>query len=222
MTYPDLYASWAFALVDHQVAHVFVRRAPGASAPEPTLLAKVRAVLAAVPGVATILDAAEFGHLNAGDLVLVAAEGAWFAYPWWEEAQEAPDYATHVDIHSKIGFDPCELFWGWPPPSVSRDPARVGGTHGRAEPPVAFASTVALPEFDGNLTTLGSALRLLCEQTDTNPMGDPPAQPGRHPKFDICGNRTMRTRLASPESLEVRKAIPLGLPLTFAGTGRPP
>ena len=161
MTYPDLFASWAFAMVDHQVAHVFVRRAPGATAPDPVLLAKVRAVLAELPGVAKILTAAEFNHANAGDLVLVAAEDAWFAYPWWEEPHEAPDYATHVDIHSKIGFDPCELFFGWPPPAVSQDPTRVGGTHGRADLPVAFATTVPLPGFAGTLETLGPAVARL-------------------------------------------------------------
>jgi len=137
-TYPDLYASRAFAMVDHQVAHVYVRESGD--------LAAVRECLAGTAGVESVEPAGpELAHAEAGDLILTAAPGAWFAYPWWEDRAEAPDYATHVDIHSKIGFDPCELFWGWPPPAVSQDARRVRGTHGRNDAPTgAAASTRAL------------------------------------------------------------------------------
>ncbi len=65
------------------------------------------------------------------------------AYPWWEDVKEAPDYARHVDIHSKPGYDPCELFAAWPPGTVSGDFARVRGTHGRTgdDRKIAWAST---------------------------------------------------------------------------------
>ena len=66
---------------------------------------------------------------RSGDLVLVAEDGAWFAYPWFEK-KEAPDYASHVDIHNKPGYDPCELFFGWPPGSVSFDTTKIHGSHG--------------------------------------------------------------------------------------------
>ena len=56
--------------------------------------------------------------------------GTWFAYPWWKETSEAPDFATHVDIHNKPGFDPCELFFGWHPFIISTDTSKVCGTHG--------------------------------------------------------------------------------------------
>ena len=128
MLYPDLYRSRAFAMVDHQVAEVYV--------PDPADRETARQILAALPGVASVEPG---GGGEAGDLRMVAAPGAWLAYPWWESRREAPDYATHVDIHSKPGYDPAELFWGFPPPSVSLKPEKVQGTHGRADLPACYA-----------------------------------------------------------------------------------
>jgi len=140
MTYPDLYTSRAFAMADHEIGHLFVR--------DESELENLRGMMEALPGVGEVLDRGEqaergVGHGNTGDLVLVAEPGSWIAYPWWEDNREAPDYAGHVDIHSKPGYDPCELFWGWPPGTVSRSPARVRGTHGRVGEgrQVAWAST---------------------------------------------------------------------------------
>lgn len=134
MAYPDLHVSRAFVLCDHQTAHAYVR--------SPQDMPVVRALLGTLPGVARAVPRADrLDHPRAGDLVLEAAPGAWFAYPWWQARREAPDYATHVDIHNKPGYDPCELFWGWPPPSVSLDPGRVRGTHGRGGPPGTVAAT---------------------------------------------------------------------------------
>lgn len=129
MAYPDFHASSAFALCDHQAAAVYAADADSAR--------RARAMLGAMPGVAAV-------HDGVGDeaFVLEAEPGCWFAYPWWEERREAPDYATHVDIHNKPGFDPCELFFGRTPFSVSLDAARVRGTHGRADAPVALASDI--------------------------------------------------------------------------------
>lgn len=126
--YADLHASRAFALVDHQVAHVHLH--------DPADLSAACDVLARVPGVARVATAAEMAldHPRAGELVVVAEPGAWFAYPWWESPAQAPDYAGHVDIHNKPGFDPCELFFAkWPPFSVCQDASRIRGTHGLAE-----------------------------------------------------------------------------------------
>ncbi len=149
MAYPDLYASRAFAMVDHQAAHLYV--------PDAVDLPAVKALFANRPDeIAEVSDAAEFaapgtpGHRRAGELVLTAAPGAWFAYPWWTERGEAPDYAGHVDIHNKPGFDPCELFWGWPPLSIGRDPGRIRGTHGRTDAPAAWACSCPLPVPGGD------------------------------------------------------------------------
>jgi predicted AlkP superfamily pyrophosphatase or phosphodiesterase len=111
----ETFESDAFAVCDHQLAHVYVR--------EPHQLPRVREVLAALPGVARVFAGAErqelgLAHPRAGELILLAQPHAWFAYPYWLEDRHAPDFARTVDIHRKPGFDPCELFFdpkiSWP------------------------------------------------------------------------------------------------------------
>ncbi|QJW95769.1 alkaline phosphatase family protein [Frigoriglobus tundricola] len=104
----DPYGSRAFAVVDHQLAHVYVRDSAD--------LARVRAVLAGVPGVAKLYTGEEraalhLDHRRSGEIVLLAEPDAWFAYPFWLDDRLAPDYARAVAIHHKPGFDPCELFF---------------------------------------------------------------------------------------------------------------
>lgn len=151
MCYADLFASRAFAMVDHQVAHVFTADRSATNEAKEALM-KLR-------GVESVLDrndqlARGIAHERNGDLLLIAERGAWFAYPWWSGRQEAPDYATHVDIHNKPGYDPCELFFGWPPPSVSMDTRRIRGTHGRPDVPVGWASSLELPAEPNSLLDL--------------------------------------------------------------------
>jgi len=50
-------------------------------------------------------------HPRSGELVVLSEPDAWFAYPFWEDDRDAPDYARTVDIHRKPGYDPCELFF---------------------------------------------------------------------------------------------------------------
>jgi hypothetical protein len=90
-----------------------------------------------VAGVGRILDRqaqAEMGadHPRAGDLVLEAAPGAWFAYDWWTDEACAPPYARTVDIHNKPGYDPLELFFAPDKRGTARDVSLVKGTHGRS------------------------------------------------------------------------------------------
>lgn len=99
--------SRAFAVADHQVAHVYVR--------EPSDVPAVRALIEAVPGVAQVLDRTEqaaFGlnHPRAGELVALAEPDSWFNYYYWLDDRRAPDFARTVDIHRKPGYDPVELF----------------------------------------------------------------------------------------------------------------
>ena len=100
-------ASAAFAVVDHQVAHVYVQRAQD--------VARVKALLQRQPGIARVLDKAEqrawqLDHPRSGELVVVAAQGYWFDYYYWFDDRKAPDFARTVDIHRKPGYDPLELF----------------------------------------------------------------------------------------------------------------
>ena len=99
-------ASAAFAVVDHQVAHVYVR--------DTARIDAVADLLAAQPGVETVLvgeakRAAGLDHANSGELVLISTADRWFSYGWWLDDGRAPDYARTVDIHRKPGYDPCEL-----------------------------------------------------------------------------------------------------------------
>ena len=111
----DTFTSRAFAVCDHQLAHVYV--ADEADRP------RVRDVLAGLKGVARVLDGEErdeihLRHERSGEMIALAEADAWFAYPFWLDDRQAPDYARTVDIHRKPGFDPCELFFDprlvWP------------------------------------------------------------------------------------------------------------
>lgn len=158
--YPDFFASTAFAMADHQVAHVF-------TADETTSRA-ARKELQELEGIGEILDRsaqqeAGLDLAHSGELVLVAKKGYWFAYPWWLEPAEAPDYAAHVDIHNKPGYDPCELFFGWPPLGITTDATRVRGTHGRRGDgtTVAWASTCEMEGEPKSLVDLARSVRAL-------------------------------------------------------------
>ncbi len=157
--YPDLHTSRAFAVVDHEVAHIYVA--------DETDRDSVRRLLEQSDGIETVLMPAErdrmgIDHPNAGELIAVAQPGRWFAYPWWTQHRNAPDYAGHVDIHNKPGFDPCELFFSLYPPGISRDTQRIRGTHGRIDAgrEIATASTVESLAAPGGLLELAQGLKL--------------------------------------------------------------
>ncbi len=100
-------ASRAFALADHQVAHVYVR--------DEADLPAARRALEGLDGVAAVLDrdgkaAHGLDHPRSGELVALSAPDRWFSYYWWEDDAKAPDFARTVDIHRKPGYDPMELF----------------------------------------------------------------------------------------------------------------
>ncbi|GGI03447.1 nucleotide pyrophosphatase/phosphodiesterase family protein [Egicoccus halophilus] len=150
MEYLDPWTSRAFAVADHQVAHVYVDR--------PDDVARVAGLLRGIDGVDEVLDAdgkraAGLDHPRAGDLVVVAEPGAWFTYRYWLDEERAPDFAATVEIHRKPGYDPAELFFD-PDDRLARpraaltlarrklgfrgvldvvplDPSHVRGSHGR-------------------------------------------------------------------------------------------
>ena len=99
-------ASAAFAVADHQVAHVYVNDASKQS--------QVRGLLEKTPGIEHVLDTAgkiahHIDHARAGDLIAIAEPQAWFTYYYWLDDERAPDFARTVDIHRKPGYDPVEL-----------------------------------------------------------------------------------------------------------------
>ncbi|WP_432899676.1 alkaline phosphatase family protein [Micromonospora matsumotoense] len=120
MEYLDPWTSRAFAVADHQIAHVYVK--------DPADVAAVAKLCAGLPGVAEVLDAegkaaAGLDHERAGELVLVAEPDSWFTYYYWLDDDRAPDFARNVEIHRKPGYDPAELFF---------DPAGPGAAKRRA------------------------------------------------------------------------------------------
>jgi predicted AlkP superfamily pyrophosphatase or phosphodiesterase len=143
-------ASEAFAVTDHQVAHVYVRR--------PDRVAEVKQLLESLDGVEAVLDedgkrAAGVDHPRSGELVALARPDRWFTYYYWLDNGVAPDFARTVDIHRKPGYDPVELFLdpalrapkvaiGWRllkktlgfrylMDVIPLDPSLVKGSHGR-------------------------------------------------------------------------------------------
>jgi predicted AlkP superfamily pyrophosphatase or phosphodiesterase len=99
-------ASAAFAVADHQVAHVYVNH--------PHRLDEVRGLIEAIPGVEAVYGQTEkaalhLDHPRCGDLVAVAHPEAWFTYYYWLDDRRAPDFGRTVEIHRKPGYDPAEL-----------------------------------------------------------------------------------------------------------------
>ncbi len=150
MEYLDPWVSRAFAVSDHQLAHVYVR--------DEADIPRVSELLSALPGVAEVLDEegkrrAGLAHERSGELVLVADPDAWFTYYYWLDDSRAPDFAKTVEIHRKPGYDPAELFmdpndksvrlragiqlarkragFRYSMAVVPLDPAPVRGSHGR-------------------------------------------------------------------------------------------
>lgn len=133
--------SKAFAVVDHQLAHVYVN--------DSSCEKEVKDILEHLDGVAAVVAPGELqlDHPRSGDLIALADSNAWFAYYYWQSDDRAPDFARTVDIHRKPGYDPCELFMTSPVRVAARvlqkklgfryrmdviplDPALVGGSHG--------------------------------------------------------------------------------------------
>ncbi len=106
--------SRAFAVADHQVAHVYVR--------EPALRSEVRAALLTLPGIDQVVapEELELDHRRSGEWIALAKPNAWFTYYYWNDDSMAPDFARTVDIHRKPGYDPVELFMTSMPRAMMR------------------------------------------------------------------------------------------------------
>jgi predicted AlkP superfamily pyrophosphatase or phosphodiesterase len=171
MEYLDPWTSRAFAVADHQIAHIYVA--------DPADLPRAHAAVAELDGVDQVHGPEgkarlAIDHPRAGDLLAVADPDAWFTYYYWNHDDHAPDFARTVDIHRKPGYDPMELFFDPANPTAARaralkaltrkaaglryrmdivglDPAPVRGSHGRlpdtaADAPVLLCSK---PELAG-------------------------------------------------------------------------
>jgi predicted AlkP superfamily pyrophosphatase or phosphodiesterase len=133
----------AFAVADHQVAHVYVR--------DPAMIEDVRGRLQSVAGIERVVDPAdlELDHPRSGELIALANSDAWFTYYYWLDDARAPDFASTVDIHHKPGYDPCELFMT----SKARALARV------AQKKLGFRYKMDVIPLDANLVRGSHGLR---------------------------------------------------------------
>ncbi|NNE01153.1 MAG: alkaline phosphatase family protein [Pirellulaceae bacterium] len=106
--------SEAFAVADHQLAHIYVR--------DPARIDEVRSHLQSTQGIDRVVDPADLqlDHPRSGELIALADPDAWFTYYYWTDNDLAPDFARTVDIHRKPGYDPCELFLTSKPRALAR------------------------------------------------------------------------------------------------------
>jgi len=125
----DFAASQAWAMVDHQHAHVFVAGGDMAIADRVADLFRGREGIAD----ALVGDARGRYHLNhprSGEVILVSKPDSWQAYYWWLSDDRAPRFARTVDIHRKPGYDPVELHLDMAAKSVPLDATLIKGSHG--------------------------------------------------------------------------------------------
>jgi predicted AlkP superfamily pyrophosphatase or phosphodiesterase len=164
--YLDLEYSKAFAMVDHQVAHIYVKENYANS---------VKKILEGIKGVDLILDSESKQHLRinhprSGDLIAVSNADKWFSYYWWFDPSKSPSFAKKVDIHRKPGYDPVELFFDPSTKSIPLDGKLVKGSHGRlpleGEAKPVYVSnkkdiTVTNKNDDLSIATIGKYLKNL-------------------------------------------------------------
>lgn len=125
----DPAASKAWALVDHQFAHVFVAGGEAGTAATVADLFRGREGIEEVL-LGDELDRYGLNHSRSGDVVLISSPNSWQAYYWWLSDDRAPGYARTVDIHRKPGYDPVELFYDPATKSIPLDATLIGGSHG--------------------------------------------------------------------------------------------
>ncbi|MHC5067413.1 MAG: alkaline phosphatase family protein [Planctomycetota bacterium] len=98
----------AFAVADHQLAHVYCRDEAATTA--------AAAALAELPGIERVYRGHErstigLDHPRSGELIAIAEAGCWFQYEYWLDPDRRPDFANSIEIHKKPGYDPRELFF---------------------------------------------------------------------------------------------------------------
>ncbi len=163
----DYAGTQAFAMVDHQIAHVYCGNA---------VRDQTAHILKQLPGVARVLttrpdiQSAGLENARSGDIIALAEPAAWFVHDWWLADSEKPAWQFGVDIHRKPGYDPRELFFDPQNKRIAQDPSLVKGSHGIVGPttadwPVLLCDSSAQPSgqmFDA--TAVASWLSRLAAQ----------------------------------------------------------
>ena len=125
----DLAGSRAWALVDHQFSHVFIKDN------DDQVTREVVDLFRGNPGVSEVLTGTEqqhyhIGHARSGNVIVVSTPHSWQAYYWWLDDAQAPPFARTVDIHNKPGYDPVELHFDPATKSIPLEAGLVRGSHG--------------------------------------------------------------------------------------------
>lgn len=125
----DFASSDAWALVDHQFSHVFVKDRNA------SVINRVVDLFKNKPGVAEVLHGDglskyRLNHERSGDVVLVSEASSWQAYYWWQDDALAPSFARTVDIHRKPGYDPVELHFDMANKCIPLNADLIRGSHG--------------------------------------------------------------------------------------------
>ncbi len=124
--YLDYEYSKAFAMVDHQIAHVYIKTG---------YEEKVKTIFEKHEKISQVMDKNlqqknNINHPKSGELILCSQNNCWFNYYWWDDVTRAPPFAFNVDIHRKPGFDPLELFFDPSTKTISLDASLIKGSHG--------------------------------------------------------------------------------------------
>jgi predicted AlkP superfamily pyrophosphatase or phosphodiesterase len=144
--YIDYEYSDAFAMVDHQIAHIYINNSNS------TVKEKVKVAIEDISGIDTVCDEEEklklhINHARSGELIAIAEQDRWFSYYWWYDdhknismnqevgeinsIDKAPTFTRTVDIHRKPGYDPLDLFIDPRRKCISTDTRLIKGSHGR-------------------------------------------------------------------------------------------
>ncbi len=144
--YIDYEFSDAFAMVDHQIAHIYIKDNKNISKE------KIKITIEEISGIESVCDEKgkqnlHIDHPRSGDLVAIANKDRWFSYYWWyddqnkiglnpdsgkiDENDKAPSFTRTVDIHRKPGYDPLDLFIDPKRKCISTDTRLIKGSHGR-------------------------------------------------------------------------------------------
>ena len=106
----DLDNSLAWAFVDHQYAHVYVKDSTS------SIIREVTRLFTREAGIDQVLCGPELAdlhldHPRSGEVVLISSPNSWQAYYWWMEDAHAPQFARQpTGSIMKPAIDPLELY----------------------------------------------------------------------------------------------------------------
>ena len=123
----DFESTPAWALVDHQFSHVYVKDAED--------IGRVVDLFRGMDGIDEVLtressDVYGMNHERSGEVILISEPNSWQAYYWWNDNNLAPAFARTVDIHRKPGYDPVELHFDFANKETPLDATLIRGSHG--------------------------------------------------------------------------------------------